>query len=159
MSNKASKEASNEATGAGSKSPRLSVRLPARISTIDPEADPYTGKSFFRFSEESSANLSRGGVFVSMRETIPPGRRVLVEIEMPGGRTVQAVGRVAWTRVSKAPATGSPAGSSTATESGVGVEFVAGPAGDLQALEQFVSRTLRLRSTPGSETQTATQRR
>jgi hypothetical protein len=135
-------------TPAETASPRVSVRLRARISTIDPETDPFTGKPFFRTSEETSANLSRGGVFVSTLESIPPGRRVLVELEMPGGRSVQAVGRVAWTRVPvEERGADSPAGQTDRPlEPGVGVQFLGGPRGDLQALDRFVSRSIRARS-------------
>jgi hypothetical protein len=125
--------------------PRVQIRLRARISTIDPETDPFTGKPFFRTCEESSANLSQSGVFVAMRDTIPPGRRVLIEIDLPGDRTVQTVGRVAWTRTTSS-AEKAPAGAAQGkTESGVGIEFLGGPRHELQALESFVARTLRRR--------------
>ena len=119
--------------------PRISVRMRARISTIDPETDPFTGKLFFRTSDETCANVSRGGAFVSMRETIPPGRRLLVELEIPGGRQIQAVGRVAWTRTTMA--TEMPAGEDR--ESGIGIQFLGGTRDEMQALERFVTRTLR----------------
>ncbi len=124
--------------------PRVAVRLPARISTIDPETDPFTGKSFFRTTEETSANLSRGGMFVATAEPIPPGRRVLVELEMPGGRQLQTVGRIAWTRVHLDDE--EPAGIEGGLEPGVGIEILAGPRDDLQHLERFVSRRLRRRT-------------
>ena len=140
--------------------PRVAVRLRARISTIDPETDPFTGKPFFRTSEETSANVSRSGVFVSTRESIPPGRRVLVELEMPGGRSLQAVGRVAWTRVPvEESGDASPAGgSSHPLEPGVGVQFLGGPRGDMQALDQFVSKSIRARSTPARTRDVVTSR-
>jgi hypothetical protein len=128
--------------------PRLAIQLRARISTIDPETDPFTGKPFFRTCDETCANVSRGGVFVSMREAIPAGRRLLVELEIPGGQQVQAVGRVAWTRTTLSAnpstskdSTNAPAGKNT--ESGIGIEFLGGPRDELQALETFVTRTIR----------------
>lgn len=121
--------------------PRIAVRLRARISTIDPETDPFTGKHFFRTSDETCANVSRGGAFVSMRETIPPGRRLLVELELPGGPQIQTVGRVAWTRTTLAPE--SPAGKSV--ESGIGIQFVGGTRQQMQTLEQYVARAIRRR--------------
>lgn len=135
-------------SGETAENPRVSVRLPARISTIDPETDPFTGKAFFRTCEETSANLSGGGVFVSMREAIPPGRRVLVELEMPGGRSVQTVGRVAWTRVAPDETSAeAPAGTSTGSpEPGVGVQFLGGAGDDLETLERFVTRSIRSRA-------------
>jgi Tfp pilus assembly protein PilZ len=119
--------------------PRVNVRIRARISTIDAETDPFSGKSFFRTSDETCANVSRGGAFVPMRETIPPGRRVLVELELPGGQQVQTIGRVAWTRT--AIAAEMPAGKGRA--SGIGIQFVASTRDDLVALERFVDRSLR----------------
>ncbi len=119
--------------------PRISVRMRARISTIDPETDPFSGKLFFRTSDETCTNVSRGGAFVSMRETIPPGRRLLVELEIPGGQQIQAVGRVAWTRTTMA--TEMPAGGDR--ESGIGIQFLGGTRDEMQALERFVTRTIR----------------
>jgi len=129
--------------------PRISLRLRARISTIDPETDPRTGRRFFRAADEICANLSRGGAFISMRETIPTGRRVLVELDIPGGQQVQAVGRVAWTR--KALATQLPAGH--AREPGIGIQFLAGDG--LWRLDQFVTRTLRRRNASDAVTELA----
>ncbi len=125
--------------------PRVTVPLRARISTIDPETDPFTGKPFFRTCDETCANVSRGGVFVSMREAIPAGRRLLIELEIPGGQQIQTVGRVAWTRTTliaqSSTSTEAPAGKET--ESGIGIEFLGGPRDELQALEHFVTRSIR----------------
>ena len=38
--------------------------MPVRISTIEPERDPWTGRPFFRATEETCGNLSEGGAFV-----------------------------------------------------------------------------------------------
>ena len=116
--------------------PRISVQLRARISTIDPETDPFTGKPFFRSCDETCANVSRSGAFVSMREAIPPGRRLLVELEIPGGQQIQAVGRVAWARTTLSSE--APAGEEAA--SGIGIQFLGGPRDEL---ERFVSRSIR----------------
>lgn len=115
--------------------------MPARISTIDPETDPFSGKSFFQTSVETCANVSKGGLFVPMRETVPPGRRLLVELELPGGQQVQAVGRVAWTRTIGAAE--QPAGKGR--QSGIGIEFVGGHRDELAAIERFVERSIRRR--------------
>ena len=53
---------------------RVSARIPIRISTIDPEKDPKTGKLFFFTSDEFSSDLSRGGAFVVTPELIEPGK-------------------------------------------------------------------------------------
>lgn len=129
---------------------RVAVRLPVRISTIDPETDPWTGKPYFRSSDETCANVSRGGAFVLTTETVAPGRRVLLELSMPNGESVQALGRVAWSRSSLAPA-------GRAERSGFGVEFLGGSAEELAALESFLERSWRRqqrddagRTTPGT---------
>jgi hypothetical protein len=80
------------------KHPRISARVPARISTVHPELDPDTGDSFYRIVEETTADLSRGGAFVESWEPLHSGRQVLVEIDLPDGPPLQIVARVAWTR-------------------------------------------------------------
>jgi Tfp pilus assembly protein PilZ len=115
---------------------RVAVRMPVRISTIDPETDPWTGKPYFRTSTETSANVSRGGAFVLTSEPIAPGRRVLLELHLPDGETIQTIGRVAWSRSSFWPA------GKTGT-AGVGVEFLGGTPEEFAALERFLERSWR----------------
>ena len=115
---------------------RVPADIPVRISTIEPDLDPLTGRTYFRASQERSANLSRGGVFVQTHELLDPGRRVLVELSLPDGGQVEAIGRVAWTQ--RAMRT-----SSAALGCGVGIEFLGGAAEQLHALEQFVERGAR----------------
>ncbi len=57
--------------------PRVATAVPVRVSTVDPETDPNDGKLFFRSSEETTANLSRGGAFVRSWEPLAAGRRVV----------------------------------------------------------------------------------
>ena len=61
---------------------RVQVRVGVRISTIDPETDPDTGRPYFRTSEETCANVSRGGAYVETNEVISPGRLLLVELQL-----------------------------------------------------------------------------
>jgi Tfp pilus assembly protein PilZ len=114
---------------------RMSVGLRVRISTIDPEVDPGTGKPYFRSSEESCANVSRGGAFVRTPEPIAPGRRVLVDMEIPDGVNVQAIGRVAWSRMMVTP--------SGSVECGIGVEFLGGSPEHFDRLDRFLARRAR----------------
>ena len=125
---------------------RLSVRMGVRVSTIDPETDPWTGKTFFRSSEETCANVSRGGAFVVTKEPIPRGRRLLLEFEIPGGREVQTMATVVW---SSGLAPGTPAGEPG--ERGIGVEFLGGSRDQLLELERFISRAFRRRRLTSSE--------
>jgi len=106
--------------------PRVSAALAVRIATIDPEQDPWTGKPFFRASTETCANVSRGGAFVHTREPLAPGRRLLLEIELPGRGFLEAIGRVAWTKRVMTPR-------EQDQEAGIGIEFLGG------ATEQFTS--------------------
>lgn len=112
--------------------PRIPVRVPVRMSTIDPELDPRTGRPCFRATHEMCANLSRGGAFIRTDDPLAPGHRVLVEITMPGGGIVETLGRVAWSK--------SVLGPGGRVENGVGVEFVdAGAADGLRALDRLLA--------------------
>ncbi|MCP4036013.1 MAG: PilZ domain-containing protein [bacterium] len=121
---------------------RVSVRVPIRISTIDPDKDPKTGKLYFFTSEELSANISRGGAFVATPEDIDPGRRVLVEIDIPNGSNIQTLGRVVWKRV------GTGAGqaeTSPRARSGIGIQFMGGRPELLNELDRYITATSRRR--------------
>lgn len=123
---------------------RVQLRLPVRLSTIDPEIDPATGRPFFRSSDEVCANASRGGALVLTADPVEPGRRVLLEIALATGETVEAVGRVAWTRLMVRPGA-APA------EAGLGIEFIGGEPDDLTRLERHLASVERTPTTrPGS---------
>jgi uncharacterized protein (TIGR02266 family) len=109
--------------------PRVSLNAPVRISTIDPELDPGTGRRFFRSSSETCANVSRTGLFIRTAEPLEPGRRLLVELTLPGGEDIDAVGRVAWVRRSLAPA----------AERGVGVELLGATPEELARLQSWIA--------------------
>jgi Tfp pilus assembly protein PilZ len=112
---------------------RVAVRVDVRISTIDPETDPTTGIPYFRTSEETCANVSRGGAYVETSEIVSPGRRLLVELQLPDGDRIQAVGRVAWSKVRALD--GEP-------RNGMGIEFVGASSEELNRLEAFIDREL-----------------
>jgi len=112
--------------------PRRSSQLPVRISTIDPEQDPFTGRPFFRSVQEICANVSKGGAFVRTRESFDSGRRVLVELTLPDGRELEAIGRVAWSRRVLAPESGPD-------DVGLGVEFLGAASEQFSALEAFLT--------------------
>ena len=115
---------------------RVRADIPVRISTIEPDLDPLTGRTYFRASQERCANLSRGGVFIATHELLDPGRRVLVELSLPDGGQVEAIGRVAWTRHTFRSA-------STGIGCGVGIEFLGGAVEQFTVLEEFVRRGAR----------------
>ena len=80
------------------KHPRVATAMAVRVTTVDAETDPDTGKTFFRSAEETTANLSQGGAYVHSWEPLAGGRRVIVAIELPAGIELQLEGRVVWTR-------------------------------------------------------------
>ena len=118
---------------------RVTTRVTVRISTIDSETDPATGKPYFRSTEETCANLSRGGAFIETDDPISPGRRLLVEIDLPGGPALQTIGRVAWSKSILSPTgkLGQQPGS------GIGVEFLGGSPEHFAALESHLARRQR----------------
>jgi hypothetical protein len=108
------------------------VDLCARVefSSLDPERDPRTGIPTLWESDELCETLSVGGAFIRTADPPAKGRRLLLQIHLPGGESVEAVGRVAWTRV---PLRGR-------RESGVGVEFIASGGEARRTLSRFVAR-------------------
>ena len=115
---------------------RARVRVSARVSSIDPEVEPESGTPYFCSSDETCQNVSRGGAYIVTGEPFSPGRRLLVELEVPGGPTVQTIARVAWSRVELAK-------NGDVQRSGIGIEFMGGAPDALRALERYVDASLR----------------
>jgi hypothetical protein len=113
--------------------PRVHLQVPIRMSTIDPELDPWTGRPFFRTCEETVADLSRGGARVQSREPLAPGRRLLLELDLPDGRCFEAIARVAWARLE--PGAGNDAAEGAY---GLGLEFLGGTPDHVTRLETFL---------------------
>lgn len=118
------------------KFPRHPAQVPVRIATVDPERDPETGLPFFRNSEASTGNLSRGGVFVHSWEPLAAGRRVIVALALPAGGELELLGRVVWTRRRvEQPKTG------TLEAPGYGIEFIGETRADQAAIQQILDAT------------------
>ena len=115
--------------------PRIAATISVRISTLAPERDPWTGRPFFRASQETCANVSRGGAFVQTEEPLTPGRRILLELLLPNGDALEAIGRIAWTKRVMGPR-------ERDANAGVGIEFLGGAAEQFDALEQFIGKKL-----------------
>ncbi len=120
------------------KFPRTATAVPVRVSTVDPEVDPASGRTFFRSAEETTGNLSRGGVYVRSWEPLASGRRVVVTLDLSDARDasdeLQIVGRVVWARrqiVPKGDAVEQP---------GYGVEFTGGTRDELERLDRHLNR-------------------
>lgn len=123
-----------QAGTASQKFQRIATSVPVRISTVDAEIDPSTGRAFFRSAEETTANLSRGGAYVKSWEPLAAGRRVVLAIVLPDEGELQLVGRVVWTRRALRP----PANEEL-EPAGYGIEFVGGARADLDALGRFLT--------------------
>jgi Tfp pilus assembly protein PilZ len=110
---------------------RIATGIAVRLSSIEPERDPWTGRPFFRSLQETCENVSRGGLFVKTAEPFDPGRRVLIEIKLPTGQPLEAIGRVAWVKrtVSANP---------RENQAGVGIEFLGGASEHFEALEAYL---------------------
>ncbi len=106
------------------RSQRVPVHVPVRVSTIDPETDPLTGQPYFRDTREYVANISEGGAFIRTNDPPQAGGRVLVQIHVAEGESIEAVGRVAWSRRVLTPATEAPDVDEAEDEAGAGVEFL-----------------------------------
>jgi hypothetical protein len=112
--------------------PRVRLRVPVEVTTIDPETDRRTGRPCFRQCEELCGNLSSGGMFIATPDPPRPGRRLLVRIHgEEGDPPIEALARVAW---QKRGAPGAPA------ETGVGVEFVEPTPSARAAIEGMLRR-------------------
>ena len=112
---------------------RRPMRSLVRISTIDPELDPESGRFFFRTSHETSADFSLGGLSLRTQDPMRTGRRVLIEVDGPDGGAIEAVGRIAWVRVD-------PRNRGEGWI-GVGVEFLGGQTHALSKLDAALDET------------------
>jgi Tfp pilus assembly protein PilZ len=112
---------------------RVVSKLQVRISTIEPERDPWTGRPFFRTTQEECSNVSRGGAFIDTAEPLSPGRRLLLEFHLPDGLQLEAIGKVAWSKKIMSPR-------ERDANAGIGIEFLGGSPAHFAALEQYIKR-------------------
>jgi len=113
--------------------PRVALRIPVDVSTIDAETDRRTGRPYFRDCQELCGNLSSGGMFIATPEPPSPGHRLLLRIHAPDGLRIETVARVAWRTPRVAWRT------LGVHQGGVGVEFVRPSAATREALERIVN--------------------
>lgn len=110
--------------------PRVLLRVPVDVTTIDPETDRRTGRPYFRECRELCGNLSSGGMFISTSDPPRLGRRLLVRIYTGGGAPpIETLARVAWYKPGFAP---------NAREPGVGVEFLGASATTRAKIEELL---------------------
>jgi Tfp pilus assembly protein PilZ len=122
---------------------RVSLQVKAQVTTLDAEQDGLTGDRYFRLSEETCANVSNGGAFVATDLPIRKGCRLMLEFELPNGESIEAIGKVVWSRVelprpvssdAKAPVKSEPAG--------VGIEFVGSAPEQVDKLARYLAKSL-----------------
>jgi Tfp pilus assembly protein PilZ len=109
----------SNSTAASRRHTRKPVQITARVSSVDAERDPATGRAYFWSAEEICSNLSEGGALVECAEPLAAGTRVLLELGLSGGLRVELIGRVAWTRIRAAS-------SQDGCRYSIGVEFIGG---------------------------------
>jgi Tfp pilus assembly protein PilZ len=114
---------------------RANVSLQARISTVSPQTDPATGRVYFRASDETCENISRGGAFVMTLEPVREGQQLLIEIDLPDGHEVSTLGRVCWSRA-QLPSETDP------RHPGFGVEFLSGSRKNYEFFERYVEQAI-----------------
>jgi len=78
---------------------------------------------------------------VKTAEPLDPGRRLLVEIKLPTGQPLEAIGRVAWVKrtVSANP---------RENQAGVGIEFLGGASEHFEALEAYINHRTGTENSP-----------
>jgi hypothetical protein len=77
--------------------PRLSIARSVSISTLDASRDGATGAFYFLVSEGSTLDIGDGGLGLEVHDTLREGSRVLVDVELGEGRTLECRARVVWT--------------------------------------------------------------
>jgi Tfp pilus assembly protein PilZ len=109
---------------------RVALRARVQLRSLEPTPDPESGVPTLWDTDEFCETLSVGGAFIRSADPPAKGQRLLLQIHLPGGSSVETLGRVAWTRIPLRGARGA----------GVGVEFVA-PSGEARgALERFLGQ-------------------
>jgi hypothetical protein len=76
--------------------PRRSVGRVASISTLDPVHDGK-GSSYFVVTEGRTLDVGDGGLGLEVEDTLREGSRVLIDVELGEGRTLECRARVVWT--------------------------------------------------------------
>lgn len=116
---------------------RVSVQVPVHVSNIDPEVQSAGRRRLFRLSNGVCLNLSRSGAYIRIPGSLRPGTRVLMEIQLPGVPSVEAIGKIIWGRSSEA----------SDSIANFGVKFFRGVKDQFSSLDNFIST----RSAPDSD--------
>ena len=75
--------------------PRVRVKLDARLSTVEAEQEG-AGAPYFVLANATTLDVADAGIGLESDSPIEPGRRVVVEIDIGDGLTVERAGKVVW---------------------------------------------------------------
>lgn len=119
--------------------PRLPDRNSVAVTIVNVPAVPaLEGKTYFCLT----TNVSAGGIMLFVGTRVPPGSTMELRIAFREPiRSFEMTGRVAWSGEGSADQ-GYP----------IGVEFVTGRAGDMEAWREIVARKIAFKGLPGSDT-------
>jgi len=121
----------SEREGRSRRFERVDLRARVQVTSLEPARDPESGVPTLWDSHELCETLSVGGAFIRTVDPPAKGQRLLLQIHLPSGESVETLGRVAWTRV--------PLRGARDAGVGVGVEFVAPSGATTGALERFLT--------------------
>jgi Tfp pilus assembly protein PilZ len=75
---------------------RRPVELTARLACVDAQRDPRTGEALFWMMTVRTIDVSDGGLCIRAEQPVDCGRRVVLELDLPDGRTFDVAGRIVW---------------------------------------------------------------
>jgi hypothetical protein len=77
--------------------PRVTVQLDALVSTLDACQEGDNGDRYFVVTDGRTVDVADGGLGLRAESALEKGRRVIVEMTMGDGLSVERSGRVMWT--------------------------------------------------------------
>jgi Tfp pilus assembly protein PilZ len=107
---------------------RRRVELTARLACVDAERDPHTGEALFWMMTVRTVDVSDGGLCIRAEQLVDCGKRVILELDLPDGRTYDVAGRIVW----QAPSGGD------GRSSRMGVAFTVPSAGLVHAVREML---------------------
>lgn len=76
--------------------PRVRVQLDAMVSTLDPLQEDGSGERYFVVTGAQTVDVADGGLGLTAESALEAGRRVIVEVTLRDGLSVERSGRVMW---------------------------------------------------------------
>lgn len=107
--------------------PRLSVAVDVRWEKLPPKK-----RWGLRTDAHMTKNISAGGICLIVYEDVEVGERLSLDIELPGPKTIHAVGRVVWASPFQV------SGEEGRKRCDVGIEFVEIAKEDRQEIQRFI---------------------